>query len=218
MSQSKKRPLTDTQSHSPPQHRKARVDEDADFTLFDQGEVLDTVDWSLFDGQLSELTKPSDAGSAFPPSTASVSESEWGLDNQDKANAALTSPSGNWEGVRKPQNAYMLQGAGEDLTGPDVEVLDMQAVKLTNEEKNVTRKFTQYLVRNWPGDRLNADLAASRNLTLADPTAFWGSLFMPEFKKFIDYLENTPAGNRSSEVSGLTQNDPYAQYHMLLAD
>jgi hypothetical protein len=54
---SQKRPRADTQSDLP-QPRKARVDENyeiEDFTLFDEGSVSD-MDWSLFDGQLSELT------------------------------------------------------------------------------------------------------------------------------------------------------------------
>ena len=57
MSQSQKRPHTDTQSHLPPPPTKPWVNED--FTLFDEGECsVSDMDQSLFDGQLSELTDP----------------------------------------------------------------------------------------------------------------------------------------------------------------
>jgi hypothetical protein len=200
MSQSQKRPRADTQSHSSPQSRKPRVhkdrvDEDVHFTLFDEGDVLD-MDPSLFDGQLSDCTNLSDGGSEFPPVSASDAESE---SESDEAIAA-PSPSGNWDGVRKPRNGYVLHGAVENLKGPDIESLYTQPVKLAKVDKEVMKKFVDYLVRNWPGRQLNADLAASRNLVLADPTAFWSALFVPEFKNFIDFLDNTPAANRSTRV------------------
>src|ERR1700679_1676435 len=150
MSQYQKRPRADTESHVPPLPRKPRVD-DADFSLFDEGDLSD-----------SDL---SDWASEFSPSD---SESELGL---DMGNVSLTGPLGNWEGVRKAQNAYKLPGASENLEGP-AKGMDLQAVKLSDTEKDVARKFTTYLVRNWPGS-LNTDLVESRNLALADPTAFW---------------------------------------------
>ena len=59
MSQVQKRPHADTRSHSPPQSRKARVDEDIDFSLFDEGHVS-VMDPLLFDGQLSDCMELSD--------------------------------------------------------------------------------------------------------------------------------------------------------------
>src|ERR1700679_3717956 len=162
MSQYQKRPRADTESHVPPLPRKPRVD-DADFSLFDEGDLSD-LDQSLFDGQLSD-SDLSDWASEFSPSD---SESELGL---DMGNVSLTGPLGNWEGVRKAQNAYKLPGVSENLEGP-AKGMDLQAVKLSDTEKDVARKFTTYLVRNWPGS-LNTDLVESRNLALADPTAFW---------------------------------------------
>ena len=202
MSLSQKRPRADTQSQFSPQRRRARVDESMDFTLFDEGDVSD-MDRSLFDGQLSDLTDSDleeclDGGSEVPPSTAYGSDSELGL---DEGNAVLIGQGqlGSWEGVRKAQNGYKL-GAGEDLKGPDVEGLDLKTVTLAELDRDVMRKFTDYLVRNWPSKQLNADLVASRNLGLADPTAFWSALFVPQFKSFIEHLQNVPPGNYSKRV------------------
>jgi hypothetical protein len=155
------------------------------------------MDPLLFDGQLSDCMELSDGGSEFPPLTESGSESEL---ESDKANAAPISPSGNWDGVRKPQNGYVLRGAVENLKGPDVESLYIQPVKLVKVDKEVTKRFTDYLVRNWPSHRLNADLAESRNLALTDQTSFWSALFVPEFKRFMEFLNDTPAANRSQRV------------------
>lgn len=200
MSQSQKRPRADTQSQNPPERRMAWVDESANFTLFDEGNMSD-IDRTLFDGQLSDLTDSdleefSDGGSEFPPLTASGSESELEL---DEGNAALISPLGSWEGVRKAQNAYRL-GASENLKGPDVEGLDLRLVNLKNEEKEVMKRFVGYLVRHWPSSQLNANLVASRSLALADATAFLNALFTPQFKNFIDFLNDTPVANRSTRV------------------
>jgi hypothetical protein len=190
MSQSQKRPRTDTKSHIPPPPRKARVDEDPGFTLFDEGDCnVADMDQSLFDGQLSELTDSdlSDWGS----------ESGLGLDEEI---TPLIGPSGNWEGVRKAQDGYKLPGVDENLEGPDVGGLDIRTVKLGDAEREVMSKFTDYLVKNWPGRQLNPQLVASSNLALADPTAFWSGLFEPKFTSFIDSLNNAPAGNRSARV------------------
>jgi hypothetical protein len=183
--------------HTPPQHRKARVDE-TEFTLFDEGDMLD-LERSLFDGQLSDLTELSDDGSEFSPLMTSGVEFELGLDSQDRGDAALISPLGDWEGVRKAQDGYKLPGADENLEGP-YEGLDISPVKLETVEKDVIKRFVEHLVRSWPSCQLNADLAARRSLALADPTAFWSSLFEPEFKRFIDFMANAPAGNRSTRV------------------
>ena len=172
-----------------------------DFTLFDEGDVSEFMDQLLFNELLSEFTEPDflDGESEMSSLTGSGSESEMGSEEGDAA--TLISTSGNWVGVRKPQNGYKLPGTDENLEGPNNEGLDLQAGNLAKVEKEVMMKFTKYLVRNWPSHRLNADLVAKRDLALADATAFWSALFVPEFSTFVSYLENAPQGNRSPRVS-----------------
>jgi hypothetical protein len=93
-----------------------------------------------------------------------------------------------------------LPGADENLKGPNDKGLERTAVKLLDKEKEIMKKFTEYLVRNWPSRQLNPDLAESRHLVFADSTSFFSALFTPEFKKYIDFLKNAPAGNHSTRV------------------
>ena len=78
MSQSQKRP--DSQSDSTWRTKQWVGGVSGKFTVFDEGIVSD-VDWSLFDGQLSEVTDSdlkelSNGGSVLPSLTESGSEDE----------------------------------------------------------------------------------------------------------------------------------------------
>lgn len=71
---------------------------------------------------------------------------------------------------------------------------------MNNQQKKVVKKFCDYLAQTWPSQEFNSGLACTRHMAFADSTGFWHILFMPEFKKYLDYLNGVPEGNKSTHV------------------
>jgi hypothetical protein len=201
MAQKQKRARAETQTRTSPQPTRIRGDQEQYFTLFDESALAEIADPSRFDGQLSDT---SEDDLELLPLTPSPPGSEVGdqeehpaLGNEDAPSSTL--PSGDWTGTRKPSNGYHLPSAAENLCGP-VEGLNFKPVGLDKTEKEIVKKFCEYLTINWPGERLSSELAASRYTAFVDPTGFWHAFFHTEFPRFIGSLENQRAGNRSARV------------------
>jgi hypothetical protein len=169
--------------------------------LFDESEVAEITDISRFEGQLSEI---SEDDLELPPLTPSPPGSEVGdeeehaaLGNFDAPAGAV--PAGDWKGTRKPSKGYHLPDAAENLCGPPLEALHSELTGLDKTQKEIIKKFCEYLTINWPSQQ-STELAGSRHVAFVDPTGFWHALFQTEFPKYITFLGNQRAANRSQRV------------------
>jgi hypothetical protein len=191
MAQIQKRARAETQTRTSPQPTHIHVeDQEQSFTLFDDSEVVEMAGTSRFEGQLSDI---SEDDLELPPLTPSPPVSEVGddegcaaLGNLDAPSGAV--PSGDWKGTRKPSKGYHLPGATENLCGPPVEVLPLELTGLDKTQKEIIKKFCEYLTVNWPSQRLSTELAGSRHSAFVDPTGFWHALFQTEFPRYIGFL------------------------------
>jgi hypothetical protein len=202
MAQIPKRARAETQTRTSPRPSRIRVEEpERSFTLFDESEVAEITDASRFEGQLSNI---SDDDMELPPLTPSPPGSEVGDDEEHAlGNVDAPSdnvPSGDWKGTRKPSKGYHLPDTAENLCGPPPEALHSELTGLDKTQKEIIKKFCEYLTIHWPSQRLSSELAGSRHSAFVDPTGFWHALFQTEFPKYISFLENQRAANRSQRV------------------
>jgi hypothetical protein len=187
---------------------------ETEFTLFEVSEDLPTVQESALDDQTSDFD---DSDYDLPPLTPSPTPSEPDSDEESNGRPSVTRltgtyhikpvvtgsrtvPDGNWKGSRKSSKDYRLPRTAEDLTGPPTEPHEFTAVKLSGDQKQIMKKFSEYLTLNWPSQRLNSELAESRYGAFVDPTGFWYALFKTEFKHYIDYIDAQHDSNRSQRV------------------
>lgn len=202
MAHIQKRPRAETHTRTSPQPTRIRVeDPERSFTLSDESEVAEIADTSRFEGQLSDI---SEDDLELPPLTPSPPGSEVGDEEEHAALGNLdapsgTAPSGDWKGIRKPSKGYHLDAA-ENLCGPPLEALHSELTGLDKTQKEIIKKFCEYLTENWPSQRLSTELTDSRHSAFMDPTGFWHALFQTEFPKYISFLVNQRAANRSQRV------------------
>lgn len=180
-------------------HSSARVrleEQESTFSLFERTDLA-TLEATVFDGQLSDLSSLSDE-SELPLTDFEVSSDEA---TEDPFSISGTAPSGDWTGIRKSKHGYHLPKANEVLRGPDPEDIGPNPTRLDDNQKSVTRGFSKYLMDNWPSKKLNAELAGGRHIALVDATGFWEMLLSPFLPLYVDSLENKDEKNKSRRVS-----------------
>ena len=182
MAQIPKRARAETQTRTSPRPSRIRVEEpEQSFTLFDESEVAEITDTSRFEGQLSDI---SDDDMELPPLTPSPLGSEVG-DDEEHALGNVDAPSGNvppgdWKGTRKPSKGYHLPDTAENLCGPPPEALHSELTGLDKTQKEIIKKFCEYLTVHWPSQQLSSELAGSCHLAFVDLTGFWHALFQTQ--------------------------------------
>lgn len=186
-----KRPRSETSGSVQPSSRPRVEENETSFTLFGAG-VLEEVERSVFDGQLSDTSSVSDE-----PFLACGSSD---TSDEDEQSVSVSDNVGDWTGTRWPKDQYRIPRADEDLSGPRSDGFGFTQVTLDQNQKRVTKAFCSYLVSHWPSKQLNSEAVVERHTALVDATAFWTMLLQKQLPSFIEHSQKQPVGNQSTNV------------------